>query len=229
MLELLKINSFYGKSQALFDVSLTLKRGEVIGLLGRNGAGKSTTMKSICGLIRQKTGKIIFENKDITDKKPFEIVRLGISYVPDEKRIFGDLTVDDNLEIVYKGEGCWNKESVYTLFPQLGDIKSRRASLLSGGEKSMLAIGRALMNNPKVLLLDEPTEGLAPLNVKILEGQILQLKERGVSIILAEQNIISALNLIDRAYIIDNGTICYEGSIKDLRENEEVTRKYLMV
>lgn len=223
------INTFYGKSHILFDVSLNMKKGEVVGLLGRNGAGKSTTMKSISGLLSPKTGRIIFEGFEINNLKPYKIVRMGICYVPDDKRIFGDLTVNDNLEIVYKRQGYWTKERVYELFPQLKEINSRRAGLLSGGEKAMLAIGRALMSNPKLMLLDEPTEGLAPLIVKALEQQILKLKESGISILLAEQNLASALHIVDRAYVIDNGRICYEGTIKELESNEEVKKEHLMV
>ncbi len=229
MLVVENINTFYGKSHILFDVSLNMKKGEVVGLLGRNGAGKSTTMKSINGLLSPKTGRIIFEGFEINNLKPYKIVRMGICYVPDDKRIFGDLTVDDNLEIVYKRQGYWTKERVYELFPQLKEINTRRAGLLSGGEKAMLAIGRALMSNPKLMLLDEPTEGLAPLIVKALEQQILKLKESGISILLAEQNLASALHIVDRAYVIDNGRICYEGTIKELECNEEVKKEHLMV
>lgn len=229
MLVVEKINTFYGKSHILFDVSLNMKKGEVVGLLGRNGAGKSTTMKSISGLLSPKTGRIIFEGFEINNLKPYKIVRMGITYVPDDKRIFGDLTVDDNLEIVYKRQGYWTKERVYELFPQLKEIKTRRAGVLSGGEKAMLAIGRSLMSNPKLMLLDEPTEGLAPLIVKALEQQILKLKESGISILLAEQNLASALHIVDRAYVIDNGRICYEGTIKELECNEEVKKEHLMV
>jgi len=229
MLEVENINTFYGKSHILFDVFLHLKKGEVVGLLGRNGAGKTTTMKSISGLLPPKRGKVIFEGADITYLKPHKIVRMGLSYVPDEKRIFGDLTVDDNLDIVYKREGYWNKARVYELFPQLDEIKTRRAGFLSGGEKAMLAIGRALVSNPKLLLLDEPTEGLAPLIVQTLEKQIITLKESGISILLSEQNLATALKIVDRAYIIDNGRICYEGTIKELECNEEVKKDHLMV
>lgn len=229
MLDVRKINTFYGKSHILFDVSLSINEGEVVGLLGRNGAGKTTTMKTISGLLTPKSGEIIFEGENLVGKKPHEIVRKGICYVPDERRIFGDLTVEDNLEIVYKRNNEWTIDRVYKLFPQLKEISQRKAGLLSGGERAMLAIGRALMSSPKLLLLDEPTEGLAPLIVKMLEEQILELKKTGISILLSEQNLISSLKIIDRAYVIDNGKICYEGTVSELAQNEEVKKEHLLV
>lgn len=229
MLEVRKINTFYGKSHILFDVSLSIHDGEVVGLLGRNGAGKTTTMKSIAGLLTPRSGDILFQGESLIGKKPHEIVRKGISYVPDERRIFGDLTVDDNLEIVYRRNNEWTKNRVYNLFPQLKEISSRKAGLLSGGERAMLAIGRALMSSPRLLLLDEPTEGLAPLIVKMLEEQILELKKTGMSILLSEQNIVSSLKIIDRAYVIDNGRICYEGTVSELAQNEVVKKDHLLI
>lgn len=229
MLEVRKINTFYGKSHILFDVSLSIHDGEVVGLLGRNGAGKTTTMKSIAGLLTPRSGDILFQGESLIGKKPHEIVRKGISYVPDERRIFGDLTVDDNLEIVYRRNNEWTRNRVYNLFPQLKEISSRKAGLLSGGERAMLAIGRALMSSPRLLLLDEPTEGLAPLIVKMLEEQILELKKTGMSILLSEQNIVSSLKIIDRAYVIDNGRICYEGTVSELAQNEVVKKDHLLI
>ncbi len=229
MLEVKKMNTFYGKSHILFDVSLFIKEGEVVGLLGRNGAGKTTTMKSIAGLLTPKSGEILFHDESLIGKKPYEIVRRGICYVPDERRIFGDLTVEDNLEIVYKRNNEWTKDRVYNLFPQLKEISQRKAGLLSGGERAMLAIGRALMSSPKLLLLDEPTEGLAPIIVKMLEEQILELKKTGISILLSEQNIISSLKIIDRAYVIDNGKICFEGTVSELAQNEGVKRDHFLI
>lgn len=229
MLEVRKINTFYGKSHILFDVSLSIHDGEVVGLLGRNGAGKTTTMKSIAGLLTPRSGDILFQGESLIGKKPHEIVRKGISYVPDERRIFGDLTVDDNLEIVYRRNNEWTRNRVYNLFPQLKEISSRKAGLLSGGERAMLAIGRALMSSPRLLLLDEPTEGLAPLIVRMLEEQILELKKTGMSILLSEQNIVSSLKIIDRAYVIDNGRICYEGTVSELAQNEVVKKDHLLI
>jgi branched-chain amino acid transport system ATP-binding protein len=232
MLEVGQIHTYYGLSHILFDVSLGVERGEVVCLLGRNGAGKSTTMRSIMGLTPPKQGSIKFKGEDITGKKPYVLARKGIGYVPDDRRIFADLTVGENLEIAARdanrGEG-WDEEKVYELFPALGKIHQRRAGCLSGGEQKMLAIARALMGNPELLLLDEPTEGLAPLLIRSLEERIRTLKETGLTVLLAEQNVRSALRLSDRGYIIDDGHIRYEGSVEELRDNEEVRKKYLLV
>ena len=197
--------------------------------LGRNGAGKSTTMRSIMGLTPPKEGTIIFNGVDITGRKPYLLVRDGIGYVPDDRRVFAGLSVDDNLDIAFQRNNDWNKERVYDLFPALAEIKTRGAGHLSGGEQQMLAIARALMNGPELLLLDEPTEGLAPLIVRSLEEQILKLKDAGISILLSEQNVRSALRMITRAYIIDEGLIRFEGSVAELEANEDVKKKYLMV
>ncbi|GAB4230841.1 MAG: ABC transporter ATP-binding protein [Deltaproteobacteria bacterium] len=229
MLEVRGIDTFYGQSHVLFGVSLSLRKGEAVGLLGRNGAGKTTTMKTVCGMLKPKNGKIRFEGEDVTGRKPFQLVRLGVSYVPDDRRVFADLSVDDNLGIVHRRAGEWDRERVYDLFPALREIKGRRAGVLSGGEKAMLAVGRALMSSPKLLLLDEPTEGLAPLIVRALEEQILRLKDAGISILLSEQNLRSSLKLIDRAYIIDNGRIRFEGTAEELAGNDEIRRMHLMI
>lgn len=232
MLAVEQIHTFYGLSHILFGVSLTVSAGEVVCLLGRNGAGKSTTMRSIMGLTPPRQGHVRFKGKDRTGYKPFRMVRLGMGYVPDDRRVFADLTVGENLEIVERkkaGEGVWSKGRVYDFFPALKNIDSRRAGFLSGGEQQMLTIARALMTNPDLLLLDEPTEGLAPLIVATLAEQIARLKESGLTVLLAEQNLKVALELSDRGYVIDNGRIRYEGCIEDLRDNEEVRRKYLLV
>jgi branched-chain amino acid transport system ATP-binding protein len=229
MLNVNNIHTYYGLSHILFDVSLTVSKGEAVGLLGRNGAGKSTTMKSIMGLTPPKKGTIHFNNKDITGGKPYLLFRKGIGYVPDDRRVFADLTVDDNLEIVHRRTEEWNKNRVYDLFPALGEMRSRRAGNLSGGEQQMLTIARALMGSPELLLLDEPTEGLAPLIVRDLEEQILKLRDAGISILLSEQNMKSALKMISRAYVIDNGRIRFTGTVDELEANEEVKKKYLMV
>jgi branched-chain amino acid transport system ATP-binding protein len=231
MLQIEEIHTYYGLSHILFGVSLEIKEGEVVCLLGRNGAGKSTTMKSIIGLTPPKKGLIRFKGQPTAGKRPFMLARMGIGYVPDDRRVFADLTVGDNLEISERNmtEGGWNKERVYQFFPALEKIDTRRAGYLSGGEQQMLTIARALMTNPDLLLLDEPTEGLAPLIVELLEEQIVKLKEAGLTVLLAEQNLDVALRLSDRGYVIDNGVIRYEGSIEDLRNNEEVRNKYLLV
>ncbi len=229
MLSVNGIHTFYGLSHILFDVSLTVSNGEIVGLLGRNGAGKSTTMRSIMGLTPPRQGTVMFKTQPITREKAFLLVRRGITYVPDDRRVFADLSVDDNLEITFRRNDDWNKERVYDLFPVLGEIRSRRGGNLSGGEQQMLAIGRALMSSPELLLLDEPTEGLAPLIVRDLEKQILKLRETGISILLSEQNVKSALKLISRVYVIDNGRMRFEGSLADFEANEEIKKKYLMV
>ena len=231
MLQIEEIHTYYGLSHILFGVSLEIKGGEVVCLLGRNGAGKSTTMKSIIGLTPPKKGLIRFKGQPTAGKKPFMLARMGIGYVPDDRRVFADLTVGENLEISErnKTEGGWNKERVYQFFPALEKIDTRRAGYLSGGEQQMLTIARALMTNPDLLLLDEPTEGLAPLIIELLEEQIAKLKEAGLTVLLAEQNLDVALRLSDRGYVIDNGVIRYEGSIEDLKNNEEVRNKYLLV
>jgi len=229
MLDVSGINAYYGLSHILFDVSLNVKAGEVVGLLGRNGAGKSTTMKSIMGIVPPRRGTVSLKGRNITGQKPYLSFRQGIGYVPDDRRVFADLSVDDNLDIVYQRGKDWDKDRVYGIFPALKEIRSRRAGHLSGGEQQMLTIARALMGSPELLLLDEPTEGLAPLIVLDLERQILKLRDAGISILLSEQNVRSALKMITRAYVIDNGRIRFEGTVKDLESNEEVKRKYLMI
>jgi branched-chain amino acid transport system ATP-binding protein len=232
MLEVDGIHTYYGLSHILFGVSLSVETGKVVCLLGRNGAGKSTTLKSIIGLTPPKQGSIRFKEEEIAGKQPYMLVRKGIGYVPDERRIFADLTVEDNLEIAEKkvegGEG-WDKARVFELFPVLKNIASRSGGCLSGGEQKMLAIARALMGNPDLLLLDEPTEGLAPLMVRVLEERIGKLKEVGLTVLLAEQNVKTTLRLSDRGYIIDDGKIRYHGSVDELKENEEVRKKYLLI
>jgi branched-chain amino acid transport system ATP-binding protein len=229
MLEVKNIHTYYGLSHILFNISLTVSKGEVVGLLGRNGAGKSTTMRSIMGLTPPRAGTVSFKGEDLRGVKPYVLFRKGIGYVPDDRRIFADLSVEDNLEIVYSRSPQWTKERVYDLFPALREIRARRGGHLSGGEQQMLTIARALMGSPDLLLLDEPTEGLAPLIVKTLEEQILRLKEAGISILLSEQNIRSALKMISRVYVIDNGHIRFEGTVAELEADEAVKRKYLMV
>lgn len=232
MLDVEEIHTYYGLSHILFGVSLHVSEGEIVCLLGRNGAGKSTTMRSIMGLTPPRRGQIRFKGEPISGKKAYILARKGIGYVPDDRRVFADLTVDENLEISerkHDGKTIWNRESVYGIFPALKRIDSRRAGFLSGGEQQMLTIARALMTNPEFLLLDEPTEGLAPIIVKDLAERISSLKDEGLTVLLAEQNVNVALNLSSRAYVIDNGTIRYHGSIEGLKENEEIRKKYLCV
>jgi branched-chain amino acid transport system ATP-binding protein len=229
MLKVKDIHTYYGLSHILFDVSLDVGQGEIVCLLGRNGAGKSTTMKSIMGLTPPRQGVIEFKGEHCTGKRPYLMARMGIGFVPDDRRVFADLTVDENLEISERNfqKGGWNSERVYGFFPELGDIRNRRAGFLSGGEQQMLTIARALMTNPDFLLLDEPTEGLAPLIVNLLEEQIMRLKGGGLTVLLAEQNLEVALRLSDRGYVIDNGVIRFHGSRSELMDNEEIKTKYL--
>jgi branched-chain amino acid transport system ATP-binding protein len=231
MLELKGIHTYYGLSHILFGVSLQVDQGEIVCVLGRNGAGKSTIMRSIMGLTPPREGRIVFKGQEVAGVKPHLLARQGLGYVPDDRRVFADLTVGENLEIVARpGMGtAWSKDRVYDFFPPLRAIDGRQAGFLSGGEQQMLTIARALMTNPDFLLLDEPTEGLAPLVVKMLAEQIARLKETGLTVLLAEQNQEVALSLSDRGYILDNGQIRFEGSIDDLKANEEIRRKYLLV
>jgi len=230
MLEVRDIHTYYGLSHILFGLSLKVNQGEVVSLLGRNGVGKTTTLKSIIGLTPPKAGQIYFKGQDITKTPTNRMVKLGISFVPDNRRIFADLSVRENLEIA-EGikSGPWNLSKVHELFPVLQKTANRRGGNLSGGEQQMLSIARALLGNPELLILDEPTEGLAPLIVRELEEQILQLRSTGISILLAEQNLKSALKLADRCYVIERGQVRFEGTVEELGENEDVRSKYLLV
>ena len=227
MLEIENIHTYYGLSHILFGLSLKVGAGQVVCLLGRNGAGKTTTLKSVMGLTPPKTGRIRFKGEDVTGRPPFMMSRKGIGYVPDDRRIFADLTVAENLEIAFRktaSDSGWDQQRVWNLFPALSDIANRRGGLLSGGEQKMLAIARALMTNPDFLLLDEPTEGLAPVMVNKLQETIRTLKQAGLTVLLAEQNVRFTLALSDYGYIIDDGRIRYEGPVDQLTENEEVRR-----
>lgn len=232
VLEVDGLHARYGLSHVLFDVALRVERGEVVCLLGRNGAGKSTTLKSIIGLVPPAAGRVRFKGEDVTGRPPFLLARLGLGYVPDDRRIFADLTVAENLEIAARpaaGGAGWTLERIFDLFPVLGEKLRHRGGHLSGGEQKMLALARALVGNPELLLLDEPLEGLAPLLVRALADQILRLKAAGLTVLLAEQNIGAALGVADRAYVIDDGRIRYHGTVAELRANEEVRRRYLLV
>lgn len=234
ILDVKLINTYYETSHILFDVSLTVDRGEIVCLLGRNGAGKTTTMRSIMGLTPPKSGSVLFHGDELRGRPPHYNARKGMGYVPDNRLIFPDLTVLENLELGQKtpknleGE-AWTVERIYELFPVLAQRKSQLGGTLSGGEQQMLTVARTLMGNPELLLLDEPVEGLAPLVVKDLGKQILKLKEMGQTILFSEQNIRFATLTADRAYVIDNGKIRYQGSIEELSANEEIKKKYLMI
>ena len=234
ILEVQDINTFYGTSHILFDLSLSVDGGEIVCLLGRNGAGKTTTMRSIMGLTPPRSGRVQFHGEDLRGRPPYYIAQKGMGYVPDNRLIFPDLTVRENLDLAYKvpknfdGEP-WTVDRIYELFPLLKKLAKRFGGYLSGGEQQMLTVGRTLMGNPDLLLLDEPVEGLAPLVVKDLGKQILKLKDMGETILFSEQNVRFATMTAERAYVIDTGKIRYQGSIKELSANEEIKKEYLMI
>jgi branched-chain amino acid transport system ATP-binding protein len=234
ILEVQDINTFYGTSHILFDLSLSVDGGEIVCLLGRNGAGKTTTMRSIMGLTPPRSGRVQFHGEDLRGRPPYYIAQKGMGYVPDNRLIFPDLTVRENLDLAYKvpknfdGEP-WTVDRIYELFPLLKKLAKRLGGYLSGGEQQMLTVGRTLMGNPDLLLLDEPVEGLAPLVVKDLGKQILKLKDMGETILFSEQNVRFATMTAERAYVIDTGKIRYQGSIKELSANEEIKKEYLMI
>lgn len=229
MLEVEKLNTYYGISHILFDINLHVAEGEIVCIIGRNGVGKSTLLRSIMGLTENRSGAIHFKGATILSKKPFEISRVGVGFVPEDRIIFPNLTVKENLEMGMKNgdRGFWTLEQVYRMFPVLKDRSAQWGGTLSGGEQQMLTIARTLMGNPELLLLDEPTEGLSPLIVKELESQIRVLKEQGLTILLAEQNPYFTLNLSDRAYILEKGQIKWEGQVHLLEENREILKRYL--
>jgi branched-chain amino acid transport system ATP-binding protein len=233
MLEVKDISTFYGSSQILFGVSLDVSLGEVVGLLGRNGAGKTTTLRSIMGLTRPKRGKITYKGEDILGVPTYKIAKMGIGYVPENRIIFPDLSVLDNLNLASKtvsgSENGWHVERVFRLFPVLKARANQKGGTLSGGEQQILTIARTLMGNPELILVDEPTEGLAPLLVNEVRKLILAIAETGTTILLSEQNIKFSLRSSKRIYIIEKGEIQYKGSVESLRENESVMKKYLAV
>jgi len=209
---------------------MDLQKGEVICLLGRNGAGKSTTLRSIMGFTPPRRGYIKFEGVDLSKMPPYEICRMGIGYVPQDRRIFPTLSVQDNLEVIErKKEGGWTVDKIFCTFPILEKLRTRKGRHLSGGEQQILAVARPLMTNPKLLLLDEPSEGLAPLIVKAIEELVKSVITTGISVILAEQNMRFAMNIAQRGYIIDKGRIHHQGTIEDLKEDKEIIGKYLAV
>jgi branched-chain amino acid transport system ATP-binding protein len=232
MLALRDMVSGYGLGAVLHGVSLDVGAGEVVCLLGRNGAGKSTTLRGIMGLTPPRSGRIEFMGREITRRPPFEVARLGIGYIPDDRRIFAELTVEENLLIVRhvtRRDGRWTIERVYRLFPLLAELRLKLGAGLSGGEQKMLAIGRALMGNPELLVLDEPSEGLSPLMVQTLMGAISQIREEGVTLLIADQNVKFARRVGSRGYVMDEGYIRFSGTLDELWANEEVIRRYLAV
>jgi branched-chain amino acid transport system ATP-binding protein len=228
-----KVVAVYGFSRVLQGISLAVERGKVTALLGRNGAGKTTTLRSVMGLVSVQSGRIGFEGVELRGKPSFEIARLGIGYVPDDRRIFPDLSVEGNLALAgrhsSRGGGLWNLSTVYELFPPLREFRTRKGSVLSGGEQKMLALGRALMGNPKLLMLDEPSEGLSPLIQRSLVAAIQKVGAEGMTILIADQNLKFAQRLSDYAYIVENGNIRHQGAMKALEDDGEIVRKYLAV
>jgi branched-chain amino acid transport system ATP-binding protein len=223
------IYTAYGLSQVLFGVSIEVKRGECVCLLGRNGVGKTTTMRSIIGLTPPTRGRVVWKGRDVTGRAPYQIARAGIGFIPEDRRIFAELTVWENLDVATRGsrDGGWTVERVFDLFPKLRELVGRQGGFLSGGEQQMLTIARTLMGNPELLLLDEPSEGLAPLVVLHLKEQIARLKQDGLTILLAEQNVDFSLDLADRVYVLEKGHIRYHGTAREFRADDAIRHQYL--
>jgi branched-chain amino acid transport system ATP-binding protein len=233
LLEVEKIETSYGLSQALFGISLTVEPGEIVALLGRNGVGKTTVMRSIIGLTPPKRGIVRWKGEEIQGLPTYRIARKGVGFVPEDRRIFPDLTVWENLDIARRtgpeGKNVFTEERIYEIFPKLRELRDRRGGFLSGGEQQMLTIGRSLLTNPDLLLLDEPSEGLAPLIVEAMREQIGTLRKEGLSVLLAEQSLDFVLSLSDRLYILEKGEVKFTGTPDDVRANEGELQKYLTV
>ena len=238
MLKVEGLNAWYGAAQILYDLNFEVGRGEVVALMGRNGAGKSTTMKALMGLAGRRQGKVRFNGEDISKRKPFEIARLGLGFTPEDRRIFADLTVMENLDIGRqlartfpdgRPAPSWTPEKLFSLFPNLAEMPNRPGGRMSGGEQQMLTVARTLMGNPLLVLLDEPSEGVAPLIVEQMANAIVALKKQGLSILLSEQNVHFAQWVADRVYVLEKGQIHWQGTISQLADNEDVQRAYLTV
>ena len=228
-LEVEGVHTYYGESHVLQGVSLRVDPGEVLAILGRNGMGKTTLIRTIIGFTPPREGRVLYEGTEITRLPPFRMVALGMALVPQGRRVFPSLSVRENLDVARRGEGRWSLEQVYALFPRLRDRAGNRANKLSGGEQQMLAIGRALMSNPDLLLMDEPTEGLAPLLVREVGRVITELKRSGLSILLVEQNLALALSVADRVHVLSRGQIVHTGTPVELMGNDDVKTRYLGV
>jgi branched-chain amino acid transport system ATP-binding protein len=238
LLQVENLSAWYGAARILYDLSFEVGRGEVVALMGRNGAGKSTTMKTIMGLAAERQGIVRFNGADISRLRPFEIARRGLGFTPEDRRIFADLTVTENLDIGRQPprrfpDGTpapvWTPERLFALFPNLGEMPDRPGGRMSGGEQQMLTVARTLMGNPLLVLLDEPSEGVAPLIVEQMANTIVELKKEGLSILLSEQNVHFARLVSDRAYVLEKGQIQWQGTMASLGSNQEVQRAYLTV
>jgi len=231
MLTVSGLNAFYGKAQMLFDVSLEVGRGEVVALMGRNGAGKSTTIKSIMGLLPSKRGQVRFMDEDIDTLEPYEIARRGLGFVPEDRRVFSELSVLQNLEVGRQaprsGVPPWTPARLFELFTNLGEMPDRPGGSMSGGEQQMLTVARTLMGNPLLLMLDEPSEGVAPVIVEQMAHMIMTLRQQGIAILLSEQNLHLARLVCDRAYVLEQGQIRFSGSMQALAANDEIQKDYL--
>jgi branched-chain amino acid transport system ATP-binding protein len=232
VLEVEALHAGYGPAEVLFGVSLLLRRGEVAALMGRNGAGKSTTLKAIMGLLPARGGRVRFQGADITGLPPYRIARLGLGYVPEDRRIFTDLTVFENLEVgrrAARDRAAWTPDRLFAVFPNLAEMRNRRASAMSGGEQQMLTIARTLMGNPDAVLLDEPSEGLAPVIVEQMAEAVLRMKAEGIAVLLSEQNLDFAAAVSDRAYVSEKGGIRYQGTMEALEADDGARAAYLTV
>ena len=230
MLELVDIHTYYGESQVLWGISLKLERGSVVGILGRNGMGKTTIVHSIIGFTPPRRGRVIIKGKEATHLEPNRIAKMGVALIPQGRRIFPSLSVRENLTMAARGpeqRGAWSLERVHSMFPILKERANHKGNLLSGGEQQMLCIGRALMTNPDLLLMDEPSEGLAPLIVQELGDRIKELNKRGLSILLVEQNISMAFGVVDYVYVVNKGVIVYESTPAELEKDERVKEVYI--
>ena len=237
LLEVEDLNTYYGASHVLQGISLNVAEGELVALLGRNGMGKSTTLKTIMGLVKPKSGSVVFEGREITGYPPYKAAQAGLGYVPEDRRIFPELSVLDNLFLGIKGgkmgdpsdPNLWTIDRIFSHFPMLKERTHQKGKFLSGGEQQMLAIGRSLMGNPQLLLVDEPTEGLAPLMVQEVRNVLEEINKAGVSILLVEHNLKVALSLANRVYLMGKAHIGFKGSVEELRDNGQVREKYLEV
>ena len=231
MIEIKRLNVAYGLAKVLFDVELEVRAGEVAVLLGRNGAGKSTCLKAVMGLVPAASGEIRFDGRRIERLEPYQIARLGLAYVPEDRRIFSDLTVMQNLEVGRRtrsgAPACWTPQRLFELFPNLARMQDRQGARMSGGEQQMLAIARSLMGNPRAILLDEPSEGLAPLIVEQLANTVLELKREGLTVLLCEQSLYFAQRVADRAFIIEKGHLRYAGTMQELAADVDIRDRYL--